>query len=260
MKRLTLISFALVFTFFISCEAPLTPNGQDEIYTIVDQSASLPGGIESLYSYVSKNMKYPNQAKNTGVEGRVFVEFVVNSSGEMESIKVIKGIGAGCDAESLRVLTEYQGTWTPAKHEGKIVNQKIILPISFQLGNDKENPELGKQNEDGTYNVVDQAAKLPGGMESLYAYVGENMKYPKQARKLGVEGKVYIEFIVNESGTVVSAKVIQGIGAGCDNEALRAFKSYSKAWIPAKHDGKVVKQKMVLPVTFMLGKNKEGKS
>jgi len=124
----------------------------------------------------------------------------------------------------------------------------------------QENQEPGKQNADGTYNVVDQAAKIPGGIELLYAYIGKNMKYPKQARKLGVEGKVYIEFIVNESGKVISSKVIKGIGAGCDNEALRAFKSYSKAWIPAKHDGKVVKQKMVLPVTFMLGKDKEGKS
>ena len=127
----------------------------------------------------------------------------------------------------------------------------------------QKNEEIGKQNEDGTYSLVDQAAKLPGGMEVLSAYIGENLKYPKQARKMGVEGKVYIEFIVNESGNVISSKVIKGIGSGCDAEALLAFKSYAKAWIPAKHAGKVVKQKMVLPISFKLGKgdeHQEGKS
>jgi protein TonB len=138
-----------------------------------------------------------------------------------------------------------------------------LLFIVLLAANGQEKPELGKQNADGTYVMVDETATFQGGLASLYAFIGQNMKYPKQARKLGVEGRVFIEFIINESGEVINPKVIQGIGAGCDAEALRAFKAANQAWTPAKHKGQLVKQKMVLPVSFKLGKaksDKEGKS
>ena len=78
------------------------------------------------------------------------------------------------------------------------------------------------------------------------------MKYPSQARRMGIEGRVFVEFIVDKDGTLTNVKAIKGIGAGCDEEAERVIKNHPK-WNPGKQRGKAVKQKIVLPITFKLG-------
>ncbi len=105
----------------------------DEIFTIVEQSAVPDGGMGAFYKYVQKKMKYPSQARRMGIEGRVFVEFVVAKDGTLTSVKAIKGIGAGCDEEAVRVIKSHP-RWNPGKQRGKAVRQKIVLPITFQLG------------------------------------------------------------------------------------------------------------------------------
>lgn len=109
--------------------------------------------------------------------------------------------------------------------------------------------------EEPVDDFVTIAEKMPeydGGLSSFYKYVRKKMKYPTQARKMGVEGKVFIEFIIDKTGALTEVKVIKGIGAGCDEEALKVIKN-SPAWIPGKQRGKPVKVKMVLPIIFRLG-------
>lgn len=105
----------------------------DEIFTIVEESATPDGGMSAFYKYVQKKMKYPSQARRMGIEGRVFVEFIVDKDGTLTSVKAIKGIGAGCDEEAVRVIKSHP-KWSPGKQRGKAVKQKIVLPITFQLG------------------------------------------------------------------------------------------------------------------------------
>jgi len=106
---------------------------KEEVFNIVEESAKPAKGMSAFYAYVAKRMKYPKQAKKENVQGRVYVEFIVDKDGELTNIKIIKGIGAGCDEEALRVLTNTP-KWLPAKQEGKRVKQKIVLPIAFKLG------------------------------------------------------------------------------------------------------------------------------
>jgi periplasmic protein TonB len=89
-----------------------------------------------------------------------------------------------------------------------------------------------------------------GGYESFYALVRNNLKYPKQAQRAEVQGKVFVEFVVNRDGTPTDIKVIKGIGAGCDEEAKRVI-GLTK-WNPGKQRGKPVRVKMVMPITFVL--------
>lgn len=89
------------------------------------------GGYESFYALVKKNLKYPKQAQRVDVQGKVFVEFVVNRDGTPTDITVIKGIGAGCDEEAKRVIGLTQ--WNPGKQRGKPVRVKMVLPIIFVL-------------------------------------------------------------------------------------------------------------------------------
>ncbi|MDH5365856.1 MAG: TonB family protein [Cyclobacteriaceae bacterium] len=105
----------------------------DEIFTIVEDPAGPEGGMKAFYEYVGKKIKYPSQARRMGIEGRVFVEFVVDKDGSITNVKSIKGIGAGCDEEAVRIIKMHP-KWRPGKQRGKPVKQKIVLPINFQLG------------------------------------------------------------------------------------------------------------------------------
>ena len=100
--------------------------------------------------------------------------------------------------------------------------------------------------------VVEDQPEPQGGMQAFYEYVGKNLKYPSQARRMGIEGKVFVQFVVNTDGTLTDVQAIKGIGAGCDDEAVRVVKTAPK-WKPGKQRGKPVRVRMVLPITFKLG-------
>ena len=105
---------------------------------------------------------------------------------------------------------------------------------------------------DDVYMVVEDQPTPEGGMKAFYQYVGQNMKYPTKARRMGIEGKVFIQFVVNKDGALTDVKAIKGIGAGCDEEAVRVIKEAS-AWNPGQQKGQPVKVRMVMPITFKLG-------
>ncbi len=93
---------------------------------------------------------------------------------------------------------------------------------------------------------AEEEATLPGG---LPAYLQKSITYPKQAIKMDITGKVFVQFVIEKDGAVTNVKVIRGIGYGCDEEAARAVASMPK-WTPAKMNGRTVRRKMVIPVSF----------
>ena len=111
--------------------------------------------------------------------------------------------------------------------------------------------EEPKEDVDEIFTIVEETATPKGGMAAFYKYVGSKLKYPPQANRMGVEGKVYVEFVINRDGSIVDARVVRGIGAGCDEEAVRVVAS-SPAWNPGKQRGKAVRQKYTIPIIFKL--------
>lgn len=103
-----------------------------EVFDIVEDQPAPIGGMAEFYKYIGINMKYPSQARSIGIEGRVFIQFIVDKEGNLTNITSVKGIGAGCDQEAVRVL-ENAPKWTPGKQRGKAVNVRMILPITFKL-------------------------------------------------------------------------------------------------------------------------------
>ncbi|MTI30242.1 energy transducer TonB [Xanthovirga aplysinae] len=99
--------------------------------------------------------------------------------------------------------------------------------------------------------VAEVQPEYKGGMRAFYDFVGKNLKYPPQARRMGIEGRVFVSFIVDKDGSIVEAEILKGIGAGCDEEALRVI-SNSKKWLPGKQRGRTVRVKMSLPIIFKL--------
>lgn len=106
-------------------------------------------------------------------------------------------------------------------------------------------------NLEGVYEVVDQAPKPVSGSHVLYADLAKQLRYPRQALERKVEGKVYVRLTIDKSGKIAAARVMRGIGSGCDAEALRTLKKVSR-WKPATTDNKPVRAEVVVPVVFAL--------
>jgi TonB family protein len=106
-----------------------------ELFTVVEESAYPEGGMANFYRAIGQVIRYPATARKMGIEGRVFVEFVINKDGSLSEGKIVKGIGAGCDEEALRVVMESQKIcpWHPGRQRGKPVKQRYTLPIIFKL-------------------------------------------------------------------------------------------------------------------------------
>jgi len=107
--------------------------------------------------------------------------------------------------------------------------------------------------EDEIFTVVEQMPEFPGGTKAMYEYLGKNINYPQVAKEAGIQGKVYVSFVVGKDGSITDVKILRGIPGGkmCDNEALRVVKKMPK-WKAGKQRGKAVKVSYMLPVQFTL--------
>ncbi|UOR04365.1 energy transducer TonB [Hymenobacter aerilatus] len=101
------------------------------------------------------------------------------------------------------------------------------------------------------YNYVEQMPEPPGGMNALLQYIGKNIKYPAMALRNQVEGKVFVNFVVGPDGSISGVKIQKGIGAGCDEEAMRVISGLPK-WTPGKQNGRNVSVSFTVPVTFAI--------
>ena len=105
----------------------------DSVFKVVEHMPEYPGGVQELLNYIGSNIKYPEEAKRDSVQGRVFVSFVIEKDGRVSSAKILRGIGSGCDKESLRVV-QSMPNWSPGKDEnGKPVRVAYNLPIKYAL-------------------------------------------------------------------------------------------------------------------------------
>lgn len=105
---------------------------EEQIFLVVEEMPSFPGGEQEMYRFVGKNMDYPRMAKESGISGRVFVTFVVEKDGSVTDVKILRGIGGGCDEEAIRVIKSMP-RWSPGKQRGKSVRVQYRMPIKFTL-------------------------------------------------------------------------------------------------------------------------------
>lgn len=105
---------------------------EQEIFQIVEEMPAFPGGEQKLMEYVGKNIKYPQIARESGIQGRVFVGFVVEPDGSVSNVKLLRGIGGGCDEEAMRVIKNMP-KWKPGKQRGKAVRVSYQIPVMFRL-------------------------------------------------------------------------------------------------------------------------------
>ncbi|MDZ7742346.1 MAG: energy transducer TonB [Bacteroidota bacterium] len=103
-----------------------------EIFSVVESMPEFPGGQTALFKFLQQNIDYPEIAKESGIQGRVFVTFVVETDGSVTDVRILRGIGGGCDEEALRVVKSMP-KWNPGKQRGKPVRVQFNLPVKFTL-------------------------------------------------------------------------------------------------------------------------------
>jgi protein TonB len=112
--------------------APIEVPKEEEIVTYAEQMPSFPGGYKEMMLFIQKNVVYPKEASSMGIEGKVFIGFVVDQQGNLSNFTVTKGIGYGCDEAALNVVKKMP-KWEAAKMNGRPVKIRISMPITFKL-------------------------------------------------------------------------------------------------------------------------------
>lgn len=104
----------------------------EKIYTVAENSPEYEGGIQAMYTFLGENIKYPKEASEAGIQGKVFVTFVVGADGAVRDVKLMRGLGYGTDEEAIRVV-KAMPKWKPGSQGGENVAVKYNLPINFKL-------------------------------------------------------------------------------------------------------------------------------
>ena len=138
MRKLILLIQILFSTLqFISqvetvTNSDIKEDSNEEIFSVVEEQPQFPGGMEKLLEFLITNIKYPDLAVKQGIQGKVFVAFIVNKTGKIRDAKIVRGVHESLDKEALRVIS-IMPNWTPGKQNGEAINCRFTLPISFKI-------------------------------------------------------------------------------------------------------------------------------
>jgi len=105
---------------------------EEEIFTVVESAPEFPGGEAAFYEFLRKNVKYPDMAKAAGISGKVYITFVVEKDGSITDVRLLRGIGGGCDEEALRVISNMP-SWKPGLQRNHPVRVQFVVDIKFIL-------------------------------------------------------------------------------------------------------------------------------
>jgi len=145
------------------------------------------------------------------------------------------------------------------KTQEELTKTDVNISIADVKGNDEEhgqdiadlNASIVEEVEEAPLTMVEQMPEFPGGEKALMKYLSTNIKYPRIATENGVQGRVYINFVVDKDGGISNAKVVRGVDASLDAEAMRVVKAMPK-WIPGKQNGETVRVSYTIPINFVL--------
>lgn len=169
-----------------------------EIFNTVEDNPMYPGGVKELYAFINRNLKYPVEAQQANVSGKVFAQFVVRQDGSISDIKILKGMGFGCDEETVRVIAQMP-KWKPGKQNGRPVNVRFTMPVAFTmeeiaLAEIRPVPLLSTTNT-GNTNI-----RWRGINDPLVILDGKEVKLAT-IREMPAEGIQKIDVIKDETAT-----------------------------------------------------------
>ena len=131
-KNLLPLFFILIATVQLSAQDSKSKYGNLDVYDIVEEPAAFPGGMQAFYKYIKSNLKYPMDAIDDQIQGKVFVEFLIDEMGNTALPSVAKSLSASCDKEAIRLMNSCP-KWNPGKQGGKTVIVRMVIPIDFKI-------------------------------------------------------------------------------------------------------------------------------
>ncbi|MFA7445492.1 MAG: energy transducer TonB [Flavobacteriaceae bacterium] len=230
MKKIILLSLLLVSFVGYSQEVKT-----DSIHIKVDKMPKYKGGIKQFYKYIFLNYR-PIVTDST--DNKMISSFVIDTDGSITDVKIIKDLGGNTGKELIKVLKK-SPKWTSGKHNGKKVKVQFTLPLEIDI----------KELQVYSTKDVEVIASYPGGLMEFYKFFGKN--YKKENIRGASSGKLIVSFIVEKDGSLSNFKVIQDVGYGTGDEAIRVLK-LSKKWIPSSNKGKPLRVRFTLPVDLKL--------
>ena len=179
-------------------------NDNDSIYNVVSENAEFPGGDVALSDWMRKNMKYPEECRKQGIQGRVVISFVVNKDGSIVDLETVRSPHPALAEEGLRVVKSMP-KWEPAKENGKVVRSRFNVPIMFRLDGGKKTQYTSPQKPQSPQSLTDEQKAVHdwfGAQPELQTHLNKNIRYPKECQEQGFEGRVLVSIAVEKDGSV----------------------------------------------------------
>jgi TonB family protein len=216
-----------------------------------------------LQDFLCAEVVYPEDDLSQGIEGEVVIGFIVEKDGKVSNIKVKHSVSPELDAEALRLFSML--LWEPAVNLGQPVASENEFPVDFSIKKYNKHCKLRGYEKTvypfqpvDTSNSVYEAAKIDKkpfalfsekGM-SLEKFISQNIKYPETAYRQSLSGKVKLRFVVEPQGRVSNIQVIEPVGGGCNQEAIRLLQMIR--WMPGIKNNMAVRTFMSLEIEFKL--------
>jgi len=215
---------------------------EPQVFIIVENMPEYPGGMIQLRKDIAVAIEYPREARENNISGRVFVQFVIDTAGYVTQPEVVRSVHPLLDNEAIRVVKTLK-QFTPGYQRGKPAFVEFTLPINFQLS------ESGKKEKTHIYAKVENMPEYPGGTAQLEEDIANEIVYPAEALKKKIEGRVFIEYIIDTVGKPTDIKVVRSVHPLLDEEAIRVIQSL-KHYNPGYQGGKAVFVKYTKGVNF----------
>ena len=224
---------------------------QNQVYRSVEQMPQFPGGEAALMRYIDSQVQIPEISEKI-TNGRVVVQFVVQSDGSIGEVKVVRSVHPDYDAEAVRVVKSLP-KFTPGRQNGKAVAVWYTLPVSFRSKESgsgfgfMNKPKFDKRSDTTIYRSVEQMPQFPGGEAALMKYINAHLQTPQTSEK--IVGNVILQFVVQSDGSIGEMKVVRSVHPDYDAEAVRVVNSLPN-FEPGRQNGKAVAVWYTLPIVF----------
>ncbi len=252
MKKCFLLFILISFTSYSQI------GGEDEVYLngdIINPKFN-GGGIDKFYEFVNQNFEFSKVVK----AGKMIASFTIDENGDVKKIRVIQFVDVESATEIIRVL-KLSPKWQPAVKNGKPISIEIKLPLDLKVSEPKETTNSTVKEDSASQStiiegkrdeliipssVLEEKPEYPGGLKNFYEFLAKNFKSPSEP---GLNGKVIISFVIETDGSSTDFKILQDIGFGTGQEAVRVFK-LMPLWKPGKQKGIPVRCQYTIPITI----------
>lgn len=268
----------------------------EEVFLICEEMPRFPGcesadskidkaicAYKKMMVYINERLKYPEDAKNNLIEGKVIVRFVITKEGNIVSPVIIEDIGFGCGNEVVRVVETMNSMpekWIPGKQGGNKVNVSINVPVEFKM-TERLKAQIRQRNpvniDITKEEVLETAEEMPRfpGCESIGSiverqncatlrfidYIQSKLVLPEEVKSKDIAGKVIVKFIVRKDGYISNCEIIRDMEEGFGDQVKNVIENMNRKnirWIPGKNKGEPANVFLTIPVYFKRDATVEG--